>query len=44
MSDNKTVWSLNPIEKIAYNGLKQAFVGAFMVKDFLDLNKKEDEE
>lgn len=44
MSDNKKVWSLNPVERIAYKGLKQAFIGAYMVKDALDFDKKEDNE
>jgi len=42
MADEKKVWSLNPVETIAYKGLKQAFIGMFMVKDLLDLdNDKE---
>jgi len=44
MSDKKEVWSLNPIESIAYKGLKQAFIGAYMVKDILDLDKNDDKE
>lgn len=44
MSDKKEVWSLNPIESIAYKGLKQMFIGAYMVKDILDLDKKDDKE
>ena len=43
MTDDKKVWSLNPIERIAYKGLTQAFVGAYMVKDVLDL-KNDDKE
>ena len=42
MADEKEVGSLNPVETIAYKGLKQAFIGMFMVKDLLDLdNDKE---
>ncbi|WP_292803512.1 hypothetical protein [Methanobrevibacter sp.] len=41
MSDDKKVWSLNPIERIGYKCLTQAFIGAYMVKDILDLNNKE---
>lgn len=42
MAGEKEVWSLNPVETIAYKGLKQAFIGMFMVKDLLDLdNDKE---
>ncbi|WP_303724636.1 hypothetical protein [Methanobrevibacter thaueri] len=44
MSDKKQVWSLNPIESIAYKGLKQVFIGAYMVNDILDLDKNDDKE
>ena len=44
MTDNNKVWSLNPIERIAYKGLTQAFIGAFMVKDILDIGKCDDKE
>lgn len=44
MTDDKKVWSLNPIERIAYNGLKHAFIGAYMVKDILDLDNNDDKE
>ena len=44
MSDKKEVWSLNPIESIAYKGLKQVFIGAFMVKDILNLKNNDDKE
>ena len=43
MTDKK-VWSLNPIERIAYKGLTQAFIGAMMVKDILDLDTNNDKE
>ena len=42
MADKKEVWSLNPVEQIAYEGLKQAFVCGFMVKDLLTCEKKEE--
>lgn len=42
--NDKEVWSLNPIEEIAYKGLKQAFIGMFMAKDLLDIDKNENEE
>jgi len=44
MNDDKKIWSLNPIERIAYKGLTQAFVGAYMVKDILDLENDNDRE
>ena len=44
MTDDKKVWILNPIERIAYKGLTQAFVGAYMVKDLLDLKDNDDKE
>ena len=43
MTENKKVWSLNPIERIAYKGLTQAFIGAFMVKDLLDFSDDDKE-
>ncbi len=43
MSDDKKLWSLNPIEQIGYKCLTQAFVGAYIVKDILDLNKNDKE-
>ena len=44
MTDNKKVWSLNPIERIAYKGLTQAFVGVYMAKDILNLKNDDDKE
>lgn len=41
MADEKEVWSLNPVERIAYNGLKQVFVGTYMIKDLLNFDKNE---
>ena len=43
MTENKKIWSLNPIERIAYKGLTQAFVGALMVKDLLDFSDDDKE-
>ena len=44
MTENKKVWSLNPIERMAYKCLTQAFVGAYMAKDIICLENGEDKE
>jgi len=38
----KQTWKLNPIESVAYEGMKGIFVGAFMIGDFLGYRDKKD--
>ena len=38
----KQTWKLNPIESVAYEGMKGIFVGAFMIGDVLSFNDKKD--
>lgn len=42
-TNEKEVWKLNCVESLAYRGVRDVFVGAFMLKDFLTLETKEDE-
>lgn len=39
---DKQTWKLNPIESVAYEGMKSFFVGAFMIGDFLGYEEKKD--
>lgn len=38
----KQTWKLNPIESVAYEGMKFLFVSAFMIGDFLGYRDKKD--
>lgn len=42
-TDEKEVWKLNCVESLAYRGVRDVFVGAFMVKDLLTLETKEND-